>query len=251
MPTDFVMVSTQRSGSTFLEELLSNGHDCYVFGELFNRNQPFYVPMRAIKRGYISVEDLTAFQLGTLMVKYGLYRMDQPGTEIALGAHLMWNQIADRLLEMTTARGMRVVFLERENLLAVYRSAKFARDVGLSHVRDQAGTPSDDRVTYDHEEFCRFTEKLGRFNRRRSDFCAQHPDATLTVTYAQLVADKLGTVNRIRGFLGLPETELVQSDLKKRQSGDPIDGFANPDDVRSGLCALGLDSFLEPEYVGS
>ncbi len=244
---DFAIVATQRTGSTLLEELLSSAEDCYVFPELLAVQQPFHVPRRAIRKGFVAQADVDAFQEALLAIKYGLYRQENDGP-VSLGAHLMWNQVSDRLIERLIARGQKMVFLERDNILAIYRSATFAREKGLSHVRGGSKDARADKVAYDHAQFERFQRKISDFYARRASLARKFGQDTITVKYADLARDKKTVVNRIRAFLGLPPEDQISSDLQKRQSANPIDGFSNPDEVRAGLARLGLDHYLQPEY---
>ena len=245
--SDFAIVATQRTGSTLLEELLGSADDCHVFPELLAVQQPFHVPRRAIRKGFVDQQDVDAFQEALLAIKYGLYRRDHGGP-VSLGAHLMWNQISDRLVERLIGRGQKMVFLERDNILAIYRSATFAREKGLSHVRDGSNTARTDKVAYDHARFQRFHQRISDFYARRKALAEKFGPETMTIKYADLARDKTTVVNQVRAFLGLPRQDSISSDLQKRQSANPIDGFSNPDEVRTGIARLGLDHYLQPEY---
>ncbi|MGV6804683.1 MAG: sulfotransferase [Ruegeria sp.] len=247
MVSDFALVATQRTGSTLLEELLSSADDCHVFPEIFSRQQPFYIPNSVRRRGLISEKDVNDFQEAVLNIKYRLFRIEN-NDGIVLGAHLMWNQIADTLVERLIASGQKIVFLERSNILAVYRSALFAREKGLSHIRTEAKPISQGKVSYDHDEFKRFSRRILGYYGRREGICQKFPFETMTLHYDQLAKNNFESVNRIRAFLGLPAADTMSSDLKKRQSTDILRGFENPEEVEEGMRALGMEQLLDPEF---
>lgn len=244
---DFALVATQRTGSTLLEELLSYADDCYTFPELFSVQQPFHVSNEIRKGGYVQESEVTDFQETVLKIQYGLYRLEK-GEDITLGAHLMWNQISDALVERLINRGQKMIFLQRENILAVYRSAKFAREKRLSHVRGDANPDAYGVITYDQIEFGAFLKKIRGFYGRGNALNAKFPSDVITVKYDQLAQNKLDGVNQIRAFLGLAFVEELASDLQKRQSTNVLQGFDNPDDVKAGMLDFGTEYFLEPEY---
>jgi len=71
---NFALIATQRTGSTFLEELLSSSDDCYVFPELFSANDPFHIPKKCITKGYLAQRSVDDFQESVLASRYAIYR---------------------------------------------------------------------------------------------------------------------------------------------------------------------------------
>lgn len=242
----FALVATQRTGSTLLEELLSDADDVHVFPELLSREGPHHVPRAAIGRGALDEARLADYQSGLLAVTGALHAEAHPDLS-AIGFHLMWNQMPDATLARLAGQAYRFVFLERSNLLCVYRSAKFAREHGLSHVRGDGSRPEDSRTRFDADEFDRFHAKIGGFYARRAAFCDARPGLCVTLRYADLARDPLGSVNAVRTHLGLSPVAAASSTLRKRQSSDPLAGFANPDKAAEALRRRGLDAYLVPE----
>lgn len=249
-PVNFALIATQRTGSTFLEELLSSPDDCYVFPELFSANDPFHIPKKCISKGYLAQRSVDDFQESVLASRYAIYRFKN-APEVALGSHLMWNQVSDSLVERLIAGGYKLVLLERENILAIYRSAKFAREKGLSHVRSAGGPRERSKVEFEEPEFERFFAKISAFYSRKKRFASQYQNQAMSVTYRELAHHPVAMANSIRAFLGLEASETIRSDLQKRQSSNPLDGFSNPEHVAQTMERLGLTRFLVPEISDS
>jgi LPS sulfotransferase NodH len=266
--TRFVVLTSPRSGSGWLIDLLNSHPAIVAHAELFHverRTAPDYGTRDlSYFEAFIRPETPSPSRLRRLttlatvcckgspvravrQVEYlaRLYR-GRPGVQ-AVGFKLTYHQ-ADAnpaLLPLLSLRRVRPVHLVRANVLAAVISWKIARENGIYHVR--WGAPARlDPVLVDAEQLRSELEErelaIARARRRLERLRLP----TLELAYEELVARKEETLARVLGFLGLePQVDLLESALVRARSGSPLELLENPDDVRAALAGTRFEWMLE------
>lgn len=248
--TGFVVLTSPRSGSGWLIDLLNSHPAIVAHAELFHverRTAPDYgaydLPYFEAYLGprrHVRVVHQVAY-----LVK--LYAA-RPGAR-AVGFKLTYVQAAANptLLPLLSLRRVRAVHLVRANLLAAAISWKVARESGIYHIR-QAEPAQGDPVLLDVERLRSELEErdlaVGHARRRLERLRLPR----LEIAYEELVGRKEETLARVLRFLGLdPEVDLLESELQRAHAGPPLEQLGNADAVRAVLTGTRFEWMLEEE----
>ena len=230
----FVVLTSSRTGSTWLMDLLSRQQGVSAYGELFleePRTAPSVASLGDQPR-FIETDLRAKFSRVTAVCRYldSLYAAGD-----VTGFKLMYTQLRSypEMLAYFAVRRIRLVNLVRSNLLDVVVSEELARITGTSHARagDFGEVPM---VTLDTATL------INRLNRRRRAARAARllmrlsSCRTMDVSYETLLSDTR-EFSRICEFLSLPHIAMITSQLEKRGTGMHRMAIANYDDVRAVL----------------
>lgn len=245
-PRRFVVLSTQRSGSNWLEDRLDSHPAITMWrSEPFRETGDFEGSYRRFaSRSF-------ARRLGATLVPSvskavfvaGLTRVSSE----AVGFRLMYDQLrrSPSLGISLPLLGHSVVHLVRENVLATYLSTLAAKDSGVFVSRGHRETPP---VVVPTESL---VEELGRrqalIDRHRR--LVRHLES-LEVRYEEYVKDPEGHDGRLLAFLGLPSHPLVS---RFRRLGEPslIARIKNADEVSECLRDTGYFALLTGSEASS
>jgi LPS sulfotransferase NodH len=241
-PRPFVLLSKQRSGSTWLMDLLDSHPQICVYGELFhsggygrprvgrNRDILFWKSYAAIHqprgrlaklRSYFEYLDAEVF-------------CPQPGIAAA-GFKLMYNQAATELgvLAYLSVRGVSIIHLIRGNHLDAVLSEETSSVRGMFHA--EVGAKIDDLQI----ELDMFT-LLDRIKRREADINAARrffSTARLPyheVYYEDLLADP-AALKPVLNFLHVRENPSLTSSLTKINSTNQQRLISNYGEIKATL----------------
>ncbi|MEW6754949.1 MAG: Stf0 family sulfotransferase [Candidatus Latescibacterota bacterium] len=250
-PTRFVVLTTQRAGSTWLIDTLNSHPSVVAYGELFlqdGRGTPPWGAQDVVRWR----EHLARLRSGTpgcsrreaLVAYLDALFAPRPGA-VAIGFKLMYGQAGEypQIGEYMTARGCSVVHLIRRNVLDVQisREAAVARD--LFHVsREEKVAPA--RVRLDARSLVRQLERLEQEVARARKQLAARDLATVEVCYEDLVSDP-GTFGRVLEFLQVPRAgQPLLSRLQKIVKLPHPQTLANYDEVRRVLSGTRFSELL-------
>ena len=256
--TGFVVLTSPRSGSGWLVDLLNSHPAIVAYPELFHterRTAPDYgaqdLPYFETcleRRGRARASDFVALSHKVVQQRRYLARLyvRRPGVQ-AVGFKLTYVQANANpaLLPLLSLRRTRAVHLVRTNLLAAAISWKAARESGIYHVRRTEPVPADPvlldvgglRAELEERELAieRMRRRLGRLRLPR-----------LEIAYEALVGRTDETLARVLRFLGLePDVYRVESELQRAHAGPPLNQLGNPDEVRATLAGTRFEWMLE------
>ncbi len=242
--TKFIILAGQRTGSTWLADLLHNSHpDLRVFGEPF-KDAPLRVgDARKLKWGYIA----PPIRYYEWRMKHHRKRPRGPLDYLrmlecdsadyqAMGFKLMYNQLAQKpeLLVPLTLRRYRLMHLVRHNILDVVISRTIMRETGRSHTADS--NVETICVRLNPEDVVARLERTARRMEQVRRFVRWMPLPSTEVSYEHLSAEPAATVSRLLAFLDLKQKDvIVESQLKRINSGRPIDKISNFDEIAAEL----------------
>jgi LPS sulfotransferase NodH len=242
----YVILSTQRTGSSWLMDMLNNVEGIECHGELFlpGKSDPataagcceyrWFAEQRMDHRGGIR-------PFSTFSYLDGLYR--RPGV---VGFKLMYDQLRGfpEIYPYLVLKRIRVIHLVRKNLLDIVISANVARASGRSHDFDGKKRTGDTRVHLDPEETVRYIGRLEKKERIASAVMKVTPLSRILVTYEELLADP-ERINNLAKFLSPGSSAGPPSSmLKKRQSRGHRESIKNYAEIEAALSAHGYGHYL-------
>lgn len=244
---NFVVFTTNRSGSEWVMSTLNSFEGVSTQGELFLDRPhsvekqwdsefayPRYIEGRG-RRGYFRPFSVFAYL-------NGLY--SQPGK---VGFKLMYKQLGayPEILPWFIARRVRVVHLVRRNHLDVMLSYAVKASIGHAHLMVGQKTPDDLRVELDTGSLVR---KLG-WLQKQQDWARALLRVTglshMEVAYEDLVRDP-ALYQRIGEFLAVQAMgQMPRSELTRIRKGSHREVIGNYEQVRSALANSEFAGLLE------
>lgn len=196
MKHPFVITSDARDGSGMLSTALNYHPDIKVYGEVFGSG---FVPQWHLFR---NAEEL---------LEYGLYNFRQP--QRCVGFKLFsWHAREGRYAEARSClrqRGVRVIHLQRRNLLRKYISHRLAHETGVWHICSRHLTRRA-TLCLDFDAACAYFERTqAAYARHQHDF-AGLPACILY--YEDLVSHYQAEMQRVLGFLGVHQDVVLWPD---------------------------------------
>jgi hypothetical protein len=231
----FVIVSLQRSGTTFLRHALSNHPDIICHGEIFMHGLVGGVldPVPYLKLPKVAARD--ADPVGFLDTFLSFHEKGH------VGFKLMLNQ-NQQVLEEIVRRKWPLIVVWRENLLARFSSLLLTRATGQSHARVGREVVRA-QVDFDPRDFKRFRNREVSSWAKLIDL-EDFADSAILVEYCDLVAS--GGLRRVFEHLGIEPVE-VKSRLQKQNSSAIVERFTNPDAVLADLESIGHPEWAREE----
>lgn len=246
--TKFCLLTTQRSGSTWLNELIGSHPNIRLFsGEIFVDKPPetnlgwiddpffetFYTYRRKeqIKRPWITLKYID--EIDAYPEKYQ-----------AIGFHLMYDQLADypEILFKLITNGYKIIHLERLNYLDTLISIANLRQRNIVHSRNKIEvTPIHLDIELLWNSLCRQEEKIDIIKKLLRIL----PLKVHYVTYESLKSDKQRYLGQISNFLNVSNLDIkFESTLKKISSGSYAEKIENFDDVYNKLMGTRYENFI-------
>jgi LPS sulfotransferase NodH len=241
--TRFVLLSTQRSGSTWVVDMLNSHPRVVAYTELF-------IHGASTRTKWAGEKDVDFWQVvlkqagpprsrlkrTRLLWRYlGQVYRDRPGVD-AVGFKLMYSQlrVSKPLVPALVLRRVRIVHLIRRNALDVVLSKEAGAARGSLH----APAGEEVRTVTVHLPTANLLERLAaheqdveraqaRFRRLRLP--------SLEVAYEDLVRDEQRGFAEIFDFLGVGETDALSSSLQKLNPTSHAQVIENYDEVRELL----------------
>jgi hypothetical protein len=247
-PVRFMVISTQRSGSTWVIDSLNSHPDLTCYGALFLPRRtmpPAGARERARFTSYFEDQGGRRYQVPVLASRFlsDLYRPD--GRSRAIGFKFMYSQFRRHpwVLAYARAKAVRVVHLIRRNKFEHVLSKESAAARGKFHA-----LPGESLYT---PPLCLDPNKLMKLI-AREEWKVRSAQRVLSLfglrthelAYEDVAADPTAFSGTLR-FLGVdPRTDLMRSDLQRWSRGTPEERIANYEDVREAFAGTRFSRFL-------
>ena len=239
----FVVLTTSRTGSTWLIDLLNRG-GVEAHGELFlsqSRLSPPLVGRADYKRfvdDYRSSRLLRAWRVASYLD--GLYAPAR-----TVGFKLMYGQLRRHpgVAIYLVTRRVHILHLIRQNLLDVVVSEELARATGASHVRADV-VQEVPRVLLEPTGLVRRLDRRRRAVAIASRILKLSPCRSIEISYERLLSGP-AELQRIWAFIGVPfSVEPPTSGLYKRGPASHRDAIENYTEVRDVLAGTQYAAML-------
>jgi len=251
-PAPFVVLSTQRTGSTWLVEHLHAHPAIFMFAELFlnegdgmpqfvgDGTLPFfntYAREREMRSGWLSQRRVLREYLDEV------YR-PREGVR-ATGFKLMYSQVP-RIFQLTlhlARRRVKIVHLVRRNLVDVFLSKKAREQRGFAHSKDDAPVKQV-RLAIDATELLAFADRITREHASWRKELDRAGLERCELAYEDFVADanRLDDAVRFLGFEPAPSTE--RETLQKLARTRHDEQIENYDEVARALEGTAYEDML-------
>jgi LPS sulfotransferase NodH len=237
----FVILTTQRSGSTLLWRYLDGHPYISAHGELF---------LQSLKRSdsYKTYRTMSLKRriLHTLNRKYlvraYLGELFAPDDKThAVGFKLMYNQVFPSLAAWIRENNVRIIHLIRKNVLKTILSSETARKRKLHHAgHDTSIVPV--KVVVDPEKVVKQIERV----LAEMAFFKRHFELlpTLEITYEEFVAQRELIAQRIFDFIEATHVTGLPVPLKKINPDSVEDLVENYEELKKALLGTPYECFL-------
>ena len=246
---NFVIITTQRSGSNWLVDLLQSDKNIEMFRELFilNRELPWWndtriLPFQKFRSDNAQIKRpfLTFKYLNNIEKLYGLDKI--------IGFKLMYDQIqnAPEIILKLALNRYKIIHLIRENYLDTEISSinawgKNGNKIVYSKKTIESLKPIAVNTNSLLKRLLFRESQIKRF----SSLLRVLPCPVLTITYADLCNRKNNTLRLITNFLNIKELSIShQSQSKKIARGSYEDRIENYSEVKEALVGTKFERFL-------
>jgi len=241
-PTTFVVLTTQRSGSSWLVDLLNDHPAVAAYAEMFrvtDTTVPDYGATDVPRFEATVSRDNGSTSKALARRRYAYLRgleRAHPGAQ-AVGFKLMYDQTRDHpgLLSLLVARRARFIHLVRRDLLGAILSFDRAEQRGTWRYHKGDAIPGA-RVRADTSDLLRRLDEREREIERFRRLLRRLPARVIEVTYEDLSERHDEVLRRILRLLGVtPSTIELTSSLVPSAPPRSSEVLENPDDVRAAL----------------
>lgn len=204
----FVILSTPRSGSTFLCDLFRLNDLCMPH-EYFQASE--YLPLLADRWGCITDEHLDEPAYAARLVRHRASPQGWLGINLH-GEHLpVFQRFEDHFAGVETCH----VFVRRRNLIAQAVSYAIALQTG----RWSSAFTARGKPLYRFDDILRCIDRIGRQNAACEAYLASHGITAIEMAYEDLAADPAGQFARLAV---LPEGAALRTDTALRRQSSAL-----------------------------
>lgn len=247
----FVLLSTQRSGSTWVIDMLNSHPAILAFSELLLENasgRPKWGGSKKMEfwNDYFDRANNSDSELGLIFQDY-LNEVFKFSNEIkVIGFKLMYGQLGafpdgwNYVLENRVA----IIHLIRRNFLNVFISRELAHARDLYHLREDKNLDSL-RIKFDTSHLKSLLDQHGQQVRRMKRLCTSENVPYLEIYHENLLQNH-SNFNEILEFLSLPAPHpALHSELRKINTFSQRKVIENYTDVAKVLKNSRYETFLE------
>ncbi len=241
----FCILTTQRSGSTWVSTLLDSNPKIQGFRELFI-DKEFIFPDSKLST-FILYQKNNPGKRPIITFEYLKKLDDYLQDREAIGFKLMYDQLLDypEIIFKLIKEKYKIIHLVRENYLDAIISGKIKDEQGVAHTKVKI----EPKEIYLEPSW--LIEKLKKRDmkiRLANIFLSVMPNEVLNITYDDLRKNKEETLNSVSAFLGLTsnEEDRFESELKKINSKSHREIIENYEEVSSALSGTKFFGLLNP-----
>ena len=243
----FLLLSTQRSGSTWMIDMLNSHAKVVAYSELFiggGRGFPKWGGATDIPL-WETYRDAHAGDVEELILERYLDLLFGERNNQAVGFKLMYEQESayPGILRHLTAHGGAILHLVRRNVLDVLISRETAAARDVYHAR-RSEKLSPCRIRLDASTLIdHLTEQASRVETARTRYRNVEPPL-MEVCYEELCTER-DCFSKVLSFLGVdPYVGNLSTSLKKINSESHHDLIENYEEIRETLCGTAFEPLL-------
>jgi len=232
-PTKFLLISTQRSGTTMLSDILDSHPEIYMTRELFKVNGDLLNTDSDNYRYYQDTMNIEKF-LNQFFEKYKQYK--------AIGFTIMQDHLDlfPELQKYIKEQNLKCIYLERQNKVKVCLSRFKARNSGVYH---------STKKQIVSKEYIDPVLLLTELNRLKTSLKILHTYAkqyhAKTIYYEALVKNKSVYLKDIQKYLNVNIMNNLTTSLKKTGSSSLKQSILNYDEIEKYLQNTEYESDLK------
>ena len=231
----FCILTTQRSGSTWLSTILDSNPKVQGFRELFI-DQKFVFPDSKLSTFILYKSNSSAKKRPEITFKY-LQKLDNYLEEKeAIGFKLMYDQLLDypEIIVKLIQEKYKIIHLVRENYLDAIISSKIKDEQGIVHTKVKI-EPKE--IYLEPSWLVKRLNKQANKIKIANLFLSLIPNQVLNITYNDLRVNQEQTLSSITNFLqlSLSQENQFKSELKKSNNKSHRQIIKNYEEVNSAL----------------
>jgi LPS sulfotransferase NodH len=229
----FILISTQRSGTTFLSDLLNSHPDIYMTRELFKTGGDLLNVDSDNYRYFSDQLDVESF-LDRFFDKHMLGHH-------AVGFTIMHNHLLQhpKIIPYTHDNNVKCIYLERSNRLKIAVSRLKARSTGIYHSTTK--TPNQP-IRIDMEKLMSELEVIDNSIIQLRKLA--HKCNALEVLYETLQNNEEKSLEKIQQFLSISFRTNLNSPLQKTNNDDLQIAVENYDELSRRLQSTNYSNYL-------
>lgn len=238
----FVILATQRSGSTLLWRTLDQHPNIEAHGEMFlstlQRKDSYRTYLRSS-----SLHFLQHYVMKKRSVDDYLTQLFRSREDIyAIGFKLMYNHLFGELSRWLKDHDVSIIHLIRKNLLKAILSRETARERNLYHAAAGKRIPQV-KITLDPQRLIRDLEGIRKeiSLHRKSFYDLPH----LEVYYEDVLSNREHFYRSVFDFLDVENISALQEPLKKINPDSVDDLLSNSQEVRQALLGTPFEEYLK------
>ncbi len=230
----FILIGTQRSGTTYLSDLLNSHPYIYMGQELFKTEKDKINVDEDNYQNFIKTKDVVQF-----LDDYFHERLDGNS---AVGFKIMLNHLEQfpEIIQYIKDKKIKCIYLERQNQLKIALSRFKARETQLYHTTI---TPNQQKIEIDDEillsELQLINTSIKKLRKLSRTLNCHH------VAYEPLVADKEKEMKKLLSYLKVQYFDGLSSSLKKINSDKIADIVLNYEDLKNALSGTRFSTYLD------
>jgi LPS sulfotransferase NodH len=236
--TRFVIVGTQRTGTTYIRTMLDNHPDVRCIGEAFLKakkgSEYFHTYVDERNIGFLQRTLHKKRVLNEYLdVIYGQEQFK------AIGFKLMLNQSNPLLKRYFDERRVKVIVLVRENILKTLLSRETAKRRNVFHLKgDQR---QFEKITLDCEDL---VARLDKIEREKEQLRGFTDGEALHVTYEQVLENGQREFRRMLSYIEVDDDRTLHSPLVKINPNSIRDIVSNYEEVEKVLMQSAYGRYL-------
>ena len=237
----FILLSTQRSGSSFLGTSLSSHPDVKCFEEVFMPKNTSDVAYRAYRSASLHRQIQNLVQRKKLIYEFLEQLLASESSTHAVGFKFMYRQARrhHEVKDWCSDHNVRVIHLIRQNFLKLMVSGILARQRGVYHSK-KALPPTKVRIAT--SRLVRDLDRMAHRVRQNRDIFSE--GQYMEVLYEDFVARQDDETRRILKFLEINDFTPLTSDLVKISPNTLEDLIDNFQAVVETLAGTPYEAFL-------
>ena len=257
----FVILGTQRTGTTLLKTMLNDHPDVFCAGELFIHRNPVsrfrraYLGKRVGRTSPLSYSNWVREKFSYAAMDLIGWRRDALTTQFleelynkelasSIGFKLMFNQSLrhPRAVYWCLERNLRIIHVVRSNLLKTLVSRRMTRLQPRSHTR-KPDTNKGLQIKLNCRSLVKELEAIEQSTYGWTDVAGEKPQY-LQLPYEDFVRNRELWLEKICSHLDIPARKL-ESKLKKLNPEQLSDSVGNYEEVRDTLAGSKFEKFLD------
>lgn len=247
--TKFCVITTQRSGSNWLIQLINSHPDLKALGEIFIE--------RKFGRKWLKDKNIVPFyefaktNSGSRRLKQTFNYMEllnnYPGCHKAIGFKVMYNQIKGQpsIFLKIVLDNFKIIHLVRQNYLDIILSKKNAWGKGKKGIVWTKEKVEIEPIYLEPQSLLKEIYEIEFQQKLFKNIIRFLPNPVMLVTYESLLKERDKILDSISTFLRVKNSGITyNSSLVKISQGTYKDKIANYEEVKSTLYGTRFESFL-------
>jgi LPS sulfotransferase NodH len=238
---NFIVLSTQRSGSTFLTTLLNNHPEVECYGEMFMKNNTRKIAYNAYRTDSFQRKFSYIFQRKKLTYSYLENFYSNIQNAKAAGFKLMYRQIKryPEIITWSNTHNVKIIHLIRANTLKMIVSREIAQARGIYHSTKALEVI---KVFLGLRELKIKLKKANQLVEKYRGIFANNN--YLELTYESLLAEQDQQIQKLLDFLEIHNVVTLTSHLAKINPDSLEDLIENYQEVAQSFKGTAFEHYL-------